>query len=79
MLNYNIQKQQNKKRLKQDQKYFIKNNKLLDWPVRIELRHDGTHVDHNQLDPLPFGVIHANIVLILKSWSVCATSKPQYW
>ena len=40
---------------------------------------DYTHVDLNQVDPLPFKIMYTNILLVLKSQSACATTNSQYW
>ena len=53
---------------KKQQLYWIDLLKK-DWKL------DCTHLDHSQLDPLPFKITYTNIVLVLKSWSACATTK----
>ena len=53
---------------------------LLERSVKKERKQDCTHVDHNQLDLLCHleSYVHTNIVLVLKSRYVWATTNKQH-
>ena len=36
--------------------FYLKQPAVLEWPVKQERKQDCPHVDHNQLDPLPFKI-----------------------
>ena len=78
---FDIQKQQNKQKTTthtletRAKVFYLKTTSYWISLLKKERKQYRTHVDHNQLDPLPYKIIYTNIVFFLKPLSACVIIK----
>ena len=76
---YTQTKETNKKKSfetrEEKKKFYLKTSSYIGLTCQKGTETILCHVDHSQLDPLPFIIIYTNIVLVSKSRSACATKK----